>query len=96
MSEFQLPEGAIAINSTEQLTQLVIDWQENVMAQLSHIANLPSDLGIEVSDDDSGEVIHITDQRMEDFVKGILVAKTLIGTLPFKMQEVDIQSDSEI
>ena len=43
---------------------------------------------MEVEDNDSGEVQHLTGQRMEDFVKGILVAKTIIGKLPFEMQEV--------
>lgn len=84
----QLPEGAIAIESTDQLMELIIRWHNSVLAQLEYISNTGSDVGMEVEDNDSGEVQHLTGQRMEDFVKGILVAKTIIGKLPFEMQEV--------
>lgn len=82
-----MSEPVKPVTSVEDLVNILVNWHSNVNAQLTHLAESPADVGLEVTDQDSGEVKLLTGVEREAFIQGLLVAKTTFATLPFTLQE---------
>lgn len=76
-----------AITSMDQLLNLVVNWHSSTVNQIQHLAEVPESEKLEVTDEDTGEVVNLTGKEREAFIQGLLVAKTMLLQLPFTLQE---------
>ena len=76
-----------AITSMDQLLNLIVNWHSSTVNQIQHLSEVPESEKLEVTDEDTGEVVNLTGKEREAFIQGLLVAKTMLLQLPFTVQE---------
>ncbi|EOD9945393.1 hypothetical protein ACN94T_002566 [Acinetobacter baumannii] len=86
----QLPNE---IQSAQHMGQIILDWLHNRQAYLTHLREIPDTEKLEVTDEDSGEVINLEGPQRSAFFMGIAVAQHAFLELPF--QAVDVPDDSD-
>lgn len=88
MSELgQQPQAtSTTITELDQFAHLLVNWHSHSISQIDHLANTPETETLQVMDNDTGEVTQLTGTEREAFIKGLLVAKTMLMQLPFTTQ----------
>lgn len=95
MSQEQTQAQPQPIQTVEQMANLVMDWLQNRHAQLSHLREIPDTEKLEVTDEDTGEVLVLEGDLRRTFLMGLAVAQTIFIEPPFKVQEVEDDEDDE-
>lgn len=75
------------ITELEQFADLIVNWHSYTLTQIDHLANVPETEALEITDFDTEQVIQLTGTERAAFIQGLLVAKTMLYTLPFTLAE---------
>ncbi len=95
MSEPLEPIQPQASSSLTGLIGLICDWQQNKLAQINHLANIPDSEILEVTDEDTGKTHTLQGKEREAFLYGLLTAASMFSELPFRPVPVEPEATNE-
>lgn len=81
------------LETVDQVVYHMANWHHNRMGQLIHALNVPSDVPVEVTEHESGEVFVLNEEQMVGFRAGLSIAKSIFEEFPIQMIPTE-QSDA--
>ena len=76
------------MTNVDAFAEHITKWHAAALLQFDHLINTPEDVGIEVTDHDTGKTRVLTPQERENFIEGVLVAREIVKELPFSISTI--------
>lgn len=76
-------QDTVEMNDLDDFVRHLVGWHQNRMAQLNQMLDAPEEVEIRFETENTGEVL--TGEGRKGFMAGLVVAKDLLGDLPFTL-----------
>jgi hypothetical protein len=73
----------VEMNDLDDFVHHLVAWHQNRVAQLNQLLDAPDEVEIRFETENTGEVL--TGEGRKGFMAGLVVAKDLLGELPFTL-----------
>ncbi len=89
------PSDIVQMNDLDDFVQHLVAWHNNRVAQLNQLLNAPEEVEIRFSQDEGKDLV-LTGENRKGFMAGLVVAKDLLGTLPFTLSLEDPVEEEQV
>ena len=84
------------LETVDQVVYHMAYWHHNRMGQLVHAMNVPTEIPVEVTDHQTGEVIILNEEQMIGFRAGLSIAKSIFEQFPIQMIPAEQAEESAV